>query len=137
MTSWLRKLTVGFVAIVSLVAVWAALFDGPMIGGRHMVIQIVTSVATGAFIFLSLLGGASVFAAMYLFYRMVDSPRAGLTIFDARSLDIASVFSDRYLSSEGKVARKRLIVVMGWFLGAWVGAALLGVGMYLLHGVKS
>jgi len=133
----MRKLALGVVAIVLLAAVLAALLDGPMDGYRHMVIKIVASVATAAFVFLCILGAVSVFAAMYFFYRLVDSPRQGLTVFDARSLGIASVFSDRYLSSEGKVARTRLIVAMGWFLGTWVGAALLGVGMYLLHGVKS
>lgn len=97
-------------------------------------VKFALSFATAAFLMLCALGAGAVVAAMYFFCRMVGSPRPSVTVFDARSPEIRSVFSDQYLNNEGRTARARLFIALRWFACCWVGATLLGLAMYVLYG---
>lgn len=123
---------IGAAAIFVAVAIFIALFNGPFAARGTVSVRAVTSVATAAFVILCAFGAISMLFAMHFFYRMVDSPKSGLTLFDARALKGKSLFSDRYLNEDGQVARGRLFAALRWFAGCWLGAVLLGLAMYSL-----
>lgn len=104
----------------------ALLFDETFNAVRSVPIRMCVSVATAVFIVLCVLTAASFFLSGYFFLQMVNSPQPGQTVFDARMLKGKSLFSDRYLSEEGKIARSRLFRSLRWFGACWVGGVCTG-----------
>jgi len=94
---------------------------------RFIPTRILVSFASAIFIILCALATGALFSAAYFFLRMVNSPKPGQTIFDAQMLKGNSVFFDRYLNDEGRVARAHLLRALQWFGGCWLGALCIGL----------
>ena len=129
--------TIKRIIVIAIAALWLiitfALFNGTLAAGEPMVVRLFVSVATAAFALLCLAGGGAVVAAAYFLYRMANSPRPGLTIFDTRSSLMSSIFSDQYLNSEGRIAKERLYIAIRCFVGSWICGVLLGIAMYYFY----
>ncbi|WP_413185196.1 hypothetical protein [Paraburkholderia sacchari] len=93
--------------------------------------RLLVSVGTGILVALCAVAAVALLASGYFFLKMVNSPQPGQTILDARMFKGKSLFSDAYLSGEGKVARSKLYRSLIWFVGSWIGVAVIGLAMQL------
>ncbi|MEM5446533.1 hypothetical protein AB3X91_04410 [Paraburkholderia sp. BR14263] len=120
-----RTLAASAALIVMVIA--ALLFGETFNTIRSLPIKICASVIAAVFIVLLVLTAVSFFASGYFFLRMVNSPQSGQTVFDARMLKGKSLFSDLYLSEEGKLARSRLLKSLRCFAIFWIGGVCAGL----------
>jgi heme A synthase len=122
------RIFAGSAALSALLAVLAVLlFDKTFNTVSSLPTRVFVSIATAVFVVLCALATGAWFSAAYFFLRMVNSPQSGQTVFDARMLKGKSLFSERYLSEEGKKARSRLFQALRWFGGCWVGCFCIGL----------
>jgi hypothetical protein len=122
----------GTVTIALLVAV--SLFrDSTFFATRTPLSRLLVSGGTGILVALCAVAVAALFASGYFFLKMVNSPQQGKTVFDARMLKGRSLFSDAYLSDEGKEARSKLYKALIYFCGSWTGAVFIGIAMQITY----
>jgi hypothetical protein len=134
-TKLAKNIVISVAVIFIFMEISVALYAGPFASQWSELTRMVTSAAAAVFVVLCGFGAVSIFFAMYYFYRMVDSPQAGQTLFDARAARGGSLFSDSYLNEDGRAMRGRLFAALRWFLASWLGAVLLALVMYRLSRV--
>jgi len=123
----MKSIAAGVATVLAMMVVISLYNDATFLATRAAVARILVSVGAGVFAVFWVAGVASFFASGYFFFKMVNSPQRGQTIFDARMLKGKSLFSDRYLSDEGKATRSRLFQSLRWFGACWIGGVCLGL----------
>ncbi len=121
-------------AVAATIALWmvitASLYAGPLAAQQGAVARVAISLATAGFALLCLTAGGAIVAAAYFLYKMANSPKPGLTVFDARITNGKSIFSDRYLNADGVIARRRLYISIICFVSSWICALIVVIVMY-------
>lgn len=119
-------------AVILAILVAVSLFrDATFLATRTTTPRLLVSGGTGILVALCAVAAVAIFASGYFFLKMVNSPQQGQTVFDARMFKGKSLFSDTYLSDEGKEARSNLYKALICFFGSWIGAVFIGIAMQI------
>jgi hypothetical protein len=127
----MKAAAVGGAVILAMLVTVSLFHDATFLATSATTPRLLVSIGVGILATLCAVAAAALFACGYFFLKMVNSPQPGKTVFDARMFKGKSLFSDAYLSNEGRDARSNLYKSLIYFLGSWIGAACIGVAMQL------
>jgi hypothetical protein len=127
----LKKISTAGALVAILFVLSSIFYNGPFARLEKATVRINTSVGAAIFTLFCIAGVFAIILTVYFFIRMVYHSNSGLTIVDARALTGLSVFSDKYLNERGKKERSLFYYSILWFIGCWLGGALIAIVMYL------